>query len=223
MKYLENINIYIFNYLHGLAFHYTWFDKLVVFLSNDFGYLLIVVCFIYLLFRHIDQSNKHTINTFGRTSIYNYAKKLLVQWHPPHPILRRRVKEIIFIFSGAGLSWALVTVLKDLFVNPRPFILYPSIETLFRFGSLESFPSGHSAFYAALAVSIFAYHRRAGIWFALGAVVIGVSRIIAGVHFPLDVLFGFIFGASVAILVYVFFRKLAKMYKKQVDFVFEKL
>lgn len=203
----NTLDLKIFNALHSLAFHYAWFDKLVIFLSNNFGYLLIVVCFVYLLFRHIDPSDKHTI----------------INWQTPHPILRRRIKEIIFIFGGAGFSWLLVTGLKDLFVNPRPFILYPSIETLFRFGSFESFPSGHSAFYAALAVSIFAYHRRAGIWFAVGAVVIGVSRVIAGVHFPLDVLFGFIFGASVATLVYATFRALAKRYKKQVDFVFEKL
>ena len=201
------INLKIFNALHGLAFHYAWFDKLIIFLSNDFGYVLIGVCFIYLLGRHIDPSDKKTI----------------INWQTPHPVLRRRIKEIIFIFSGAGFSWLLVTGLKDLFVNPRPFILYPSLETLFRFGSFESFPSGHSAFYAALAVSIFAYHRKAGVWFALGALVIGLSRIIAGVHFPADVLFGFIFGASVAILVYATFRALAKRYKKQVDFIFEKL
>lgn len=217
------LNLKIFNALHSLAFHYVWFDKLVIFLSNNFGYLLIIVCFVYLLFRHIDPSDKHTLNTFGRVSVDNYATRLLGQSHTPHPILRRRIKEIIFIFGGAGFSWLLVTGLKDLFVNPRPFILYPSIETLFRFGSFESFPSGHSAFYAALAVSIFAYHRRAGKWFAVGAFFIGISRIIAGVHFPEDVLFGFIFGASVATLVYATFRALAKRYKKQVDFVFERL
>jgi len=204
---MYNIDINIFNFLHGLAFHYVWFDKFIIFLSDNFGYILVVVCFVYLLFRHIDPA----------------SKDLKINWQTPHPVLRRRIKEIIFIFSGAGFSWLLVTGLKDLFVNPRPFILYPSLETLFRFGSFESFPSGHSAFYAALAVSIFAYHRRAGFWFAVGAVVIGLSRIIAGVHFPLDVLFGFIFGASVATLVYATFRALAKRYKKQVDFIFEKL
>lgn len=192
------MNEKIFHYLNSLLGHSIFFDKLILFLSNNFGYFLIAFSFIFLLLHH---DNRREYSNNNR------------RW-------RQKVKELIIVFGSTLIAWIFVIIVKKLFINPRPFILYPDIQTLFLYGSDDSFPSGHSAFYGALAISIFAYHKKMGVLFAFGAVLIGLARIIAGVHFPLDIIMGFIFGASVSVLVYYCVRILSKKYKKYIDFLF---
>jgi undecaprenyl-diphosphatase len=65
----------------------------------------------------------------------------------------------------------------------------------------SSFPSGHATGAAAVAAIIAHRHRRLG-WVAWAvAVLIGLSRIYLGRHFPSDVLSGGLLGALVAWLV----------------------
>lgn len=186
------MNEKIFHFLNSLTGQSVFTDRLIYFLSNDFGYILIIVSFLYLIF-----INKESF--------------------------RQKTKEIIILLSSVVLAWLIVLALKYLFINPRPFLVYPDINTLFLYGSNDSFPSGHATFYGALAIAIFAYHRKAGVYFVLGAILIGLSRVASGVHFPLDIVFGFILGASVSVLTYVFIRFLAKKYKKHIDFLFNKV
>ena len=59
----------------------------------------------------------------------------------------------------------------------------------------------------ALAFAIYFLHKQAGYWFMFFALIIGVARIMAGVHFPLDILGGFVLGALVAYLVKMYRMK----------------
>lgn len=192
------MNEKIFHYFNNLLGQSVLFDKVILFLSNDFGYFLIAFSFIFLIF-------------------FNDSKKVYENIGLRN---RQKIKEIIILIGSTMLAWIFVLVVKKLFNNPRPFILHPDIQTLFIYGGEDSFPSGHAAFYGALAVSIFAYHRKAGVVFAVGAFLIGLSRVIAGVHFPFDVVMGFVFGGSVSVLVYYIIRTLSRKYKKYIDFLF---
>jgi undecaprenyl-diphosphatase len=78
--------------------------------------------------------------------------------------------------------------------------VFPQVHSLFA-ESWYSFPSGHATFFMALAVSIFLSHKKAGYLFMFFALLIGIARIIAGVHFPVDILGGFVIGALVAFFV----------------------
>jgi undecaprenyl-diphosphatase len=73
-----------------------------------------------------------------------------------------------------------------------------------------SFPSGHATFFMALGFGIFFSHKKAGYVFIFFALLIGIARIIAGVHFPVDILSGFILGAIIAYLVRVIYNKIYK-------------
>ena len=64
-----------------------------------------------------------------------------------------------------------------------------------------SFPSGHAAFFAALAMVVFLYNRKAGWIYFSAALFIGFARIYTGVHWPLDVLGGLILGAVIGFAV----------------------
>ena len=77
---------------------------------------------------------------------------------------------------------------------------------LARFPDEFSFPSGHSAATMALACAYaFAYHVLA-IPLVLLAMLVGVSRVRLGVHYPLDVIAGQAIGIATAVGVWVLMR-----------------
>lgn len=117
---------------------------------------------------------------------------------------RRRNQEIIVI--------ALVAVLLGIFANfilqqalhrPRPFITYPDLHHLDLPVPLVSFPSGHAFLSFVFAGTIFfiGYHRRMGAFLLGVAAVITIGRVLAGVHYPSDVVAGAVFGLLLAKLI----------------------
>ena len=75
-------------------------------------------------------------------------------------------------------------------------------------GSNYSFPSGHAALFFAMAMVIYFYNKKWGLWFFGAAILMGLSRIIAGVHYPTDILGGAIIGTLTAWAVFYFAKKL---------------
>jgi undecaprenyl-diphosphatase len=59
-----------------------------------------------------------------------------------------------------------------------------------------SFPSGHMAWFFALAVVVWCVDRKWGVWYVALALVMGVARIYAGVHWPLDIAAGIAVGVA---------------------------
>jgi undecaprenyl-diphosphatase len=66
----------------------------------------------------------------------------------------------------------------------------------------DSFPSSHAMNIFGQAALFALLYRKRAVWFFSFAVVIGFSRIYVGVHYPLDVLSGAVFGACIGALVY---------------------
>ena len=106
-----------------------------------------------------------------------------------------RLSAVLLVVSTAGGVF-LTTVLKSVFRRARPEIIDSGYAAGF-----YSYPSGHATvavgFYGALTL-ILAYHLRGPARWAVvasGAVVvlaIGFSRLYLGVHYPTDVLAGFL-------------------------------
>ena len=65
----------------------------------------------------------------------------------------------------------------------------------------RSFPSGHAAIFFAVAMAVYFYNKKLGIWFFIAAIIIGVARIFVGVHWPSDVLAGAMIGIISGIIV----------------------
>ena len=93
-------------------------------------------------------------------------------------------------------------ILKNLIARPRPCAIDTNIKLLVKFPSEYSFPSGHTMNGFTAAVSIFLYHKRAGIAALLLAAAIAFSRMYLFVHFPTDILGGIVLGTLDAILTY---------------------
>jgi undecaprenyl-diphosphatase len=60
----------------------------------------------------------------------------------------------------------------------------------------------------ALAFAIYLSHKKAGYIFMHIALLIGIARVAAGVHFPIDILGGFILGIFIAYIVRFLYDKI---------------
>ena len=87
-----------------------------------------------------------------------------------------------------------MATLKNLVMRPRPFDAIPQLEALVHAGGW-SFPSGHST--SSMAASIVMFRqlpRRVGIPALALGILICLSRLYVGVHYPTDVLCGALIG-----------------------------
>ncbi len=82
-----------------------------------------------------------------------------------------------------------------IFPTPRPYEVTGITPILRNMKGDPSFPSGHTSVVIAFAATIFLKYKKLGIVFLLLAVLIGVSRVIGGVHYPVDILGGIFVGA----------------------------
>ncbi len=114
---------------------------------------------------------------------------------------------VIFTLFSAGVSRLVFTeIIRFLYFVPRPFEALPDVKLLLH-STEPSFPSGHAAFFFALAMAVFLFHKKTGIAYFLGAIIISLSRIVAGIHWPLDILAGTAVGIISAVLIYYLGRK----------------
>jgi len=127
----------------------------------------------------------------------------------------RRWVAVIAVFSlSYWLDGLLLGYLKPVLDFPRPpLALLP--QTLHIVGTPEyhhSLPSGHSTFAMMLVASLWPVlgrrWRAAGVSFVLW---VGLSRISLGMHFPADVMAGFLLSLLVVLLVYVAIRKVVSL------------
>ena len=107
-------------------------------------------------------------------------------------------------------------VIKKSIERPRPCQTLEHIEMRVHCGTGYSFTSSHATSHMALAVfwvQLFTAWGRRRWWFIPWALLVGFAQIFVGVHYPLDVLSGFVLGATIGMLFYYLYKvSYQKMY-----------
>lgn len=110
------------------------------------------------------------------------------------------------IFTSLGLN----NILKGLLKVSRPFVVDPSIEAVrVETATGYSFPSGHSQ-NAAVTFSSVAHHfKKRWLWITVAILIflVGLSRVILGVHYPSDVIVGISLGLGCTLLCSILYDK----------------
>ena len=120
-------------------------------------------------------------------------------------LFARRRKEALLLGSSVGSAALVIYVVKTLVARERPSLW----DTDWYWGS--SFPSGHTlavaAFSTALAVCVMRIWPRTRLWPLAGSfawtTLVGLSRLVLGVHWPTDVLVAACIGAFLPLLMSV--------------------
>jgi len=104
------------------------------------------------------------------------------------------------------LSVYVNTGVKEIFQQPRPFDILPEIQKVYASG--YGFPSGHAQSSLVVWGSITYWKKQTWIrnLSVLLILLIGFSRIYLGVHFPTDILGGWLFGGLILGLSYFFLK-----------------
>ena len=104
-------------------------------------------------------------------------------------------------------------LLKPLFHRPRPCHAEPAItwlRTIAGCGGKLGFPSSHAANSFSQAVVVGAFYKRARIYLYIYVTLVSISRVYLGVHYPLDILGGAIYGIIISVLVLYLTKILAR-------------
>ena len=115
--------------------------------------------------------------------------------------MRLKLASVSGLFASA-LALAANQVISHLWDRPRPFAAHAASTHLLSAASPDpSFPSDHAAAAFAIAFAVFAFWRRGGYAFLATALLIAVSRIALGLHYPSDVIAGALVGWAAALVV----------------------
>ena len=123
-----------------------------------------------------------------------------------HTDKKKGARDLAVVVTAAFAAWLVARGIKYFFPHDRPSTL-STTTVLFVPDDKSSFPSGHATFFAALPSALYFYHKKIALWYVFGALLIGLSRIIGGIHWPADVLAGYVLGGFIGGGVYFAYQK----------------
>lgn len=107
----------------------------------------------------------------------------------------------LFLYTALmayGLELPVYVVMKKLFRRPRPCDLLSDMFVHVKPSDKFSLPSGHTAAAWLMASIIVYFYPDFALLACSWAMLIGLSRILLGVHYPTDVLAGMLLGIAIA-------------------------
>lgn len=113
---------------------------------------------------------------------------------------RSRAIIAVQALCAAGIGYAAIIPIRIFFFRLRPFVAY-EVTQLIAHNPLEgSFPSGHATAMFAMAFTLMYANKNWGAAALAAAATGSMARVMAGVHYPLDILGGALLGALAAII-----------------------
>lgn len=132
----------------------------------------------------------------SEVAVFFFPLLLLYLWGRPELPSKHygSKKAVVIALVSLVLTLAIKSVIEYVFYRSRPFISHPDLFVT-SLPSDGSFPSGHTMFAFSIAMSMYlSGYKKLG-WWSLGlAALVGLSRVFAGVHYPLDIIAGAIIG-----------------------------
>lgn len=158
----------------------------IIFCATTLGIILALSSVVFLIFRKLPYHD-----------IFSPMEKLI-----------QRTKDIFILAITAFASFYASVLIKDSLMIGRPVTYTPDLRPLIDLTGY-GFPSSHAAFYSAIAISMFFINRTFGIFAIILAVIVGVARVFAGVHSPLDIIGGFMLGLLISSVIDFIVEKLS--------------
>jgi len=106
----------------------------------------------------------------------------------------------IRMFAVGAVNLLIYLIVKRTIARPRPYRTCPGIRACARSLDEFSFPSGHTLHSVAFSVILTAYYPTFALFVWPFTVLVAISRIVLGLHYPSDVVVGGLIGAVTALV-----------------------
>jgi undecaprenyl-diphosphatase len=130
--------------------------------------------------------------------IYFLFAGLVVLWFIDGKIKK---EQVIHALAACLFAWTIAALIKHFFPTIRPFVLNGGETDVILRPTDGAFPSEHTVLAFAVAVTVFMHDKKVGWWFLVSALIVGVARIVANVHYPVDIIGGAFLGTIVAVII----------------------
>jgi undecaprenyl-diphosphatase len=131
---------------------------------------------------------------------------LIIVWFSAYSNRKKIEWLLVTGISSLVARFGVTEIIRYFYHRPRPFITLHVHQLISE--TSWSFPSGHATFFFAMSTAIFLYNKKWGSFFIVATILMTVSRVIAGVHYPSDIVGGAIIGALVAYATYAVVNKM---------------
>ena len=110
-------------------------------------------------------------------------------------------EQIIYALVAGFFAWTIAQGIKTIFPTLRPYVVNGDPVGVLLTPTGSAFPSAHTALAFSLAVTIFLLDGKIGWIYLSMAMFIGIARVLANVHYPVDILGGALIGVLVSVIV----------------------
>jgi membrane-associated phospholipid phosphatase len=115
--------------------------------------------------------------------------------------LRTLVKDgIINFVIPLGGAIVLSEILSKIINRDRPFVAVPGVHLVIAHSADGGMPSHHVLFMVAVATAIYLRSKAAGTVLIALALISGIARVAAGIHYPSDIVVGAIIGWALVVV-----------------------
>lgn len=125
----------------------------------------------------------------------------------PRPVQK---KMLILSIICLPLIFIVAKIASHFFYDPRPFVVH-HIKPLIPHASDNGFPSDHTLISAAFASVLYVFTKKWGIIAGVLAVLVGVSRIYAQIHSPIDILGSIVISMVVVSVVVICLKRFTRL------------
>lgn len=152
------------------------------------------------------------VHVVAEYAIYMIPLALLVCWF----VYKKEQTRIDMLKATivSVLVWQIPTrIIAWIWYRPRPYIELGGTKELFFHVPSYSFPSDHATFLAAISMYFYLLgYKKLGRWGFVVTFLVGIGRIIAGLHYPGDIVAGWVLGILVAWIIYILLDKWIEKY-----------
>jgi membrane-associated phospholipid phosphatase len=157
--------------------------SLVRICSNDLVYVVILLATLWFL---VTVLKAHPIHEGWK----NFVKNLII-------------KGVVIFAIPAGIAIAISEAISAIYTRQRPFVADSEVTLLVPHSADGGMPSHHVVFMVALVASVYFYQKGFAALLAGLTLMSGVARVVAGIHYPSDILVAAILGV---VIVYLYRR-----------------
>ena len=116
-------------------------------------------------------------------------------------IKNRKIQFIVMTIVAGIIAYILSLIASRLYFDPRPFVI-EHVKPLIAHAADNGFPSDHALLTMTLTATTYFFNKRVALGMLSLSIIIGIARVLAKIHSPIDIGAGWLIGIIGAVASY---------------------